>query len=154
MALTFPGNWTWRALGVDGEMNQDLLSNLSGYAEPLTYSYVLALGGPDVMPFDWGDYGVQFLQDENGVYDSLSIGGATYAADFGEEDYCVLVLTEDLMMRVAGITRYGTRAGLMWLMNNTDAFIHSPHYLLHWADLNDDGEVQLEEVSVVEWPSG
>jgi len=51
-----------------------------------------------------------------------------------------------MVVRVAGVTRYGTRAGLLWLTDHPDAFSEGDDAPLRWADSDGDGEVDPREV--------
>ena len=128
----------FRAKGVDAEMNRDLLDNLS--AEKL-----VILGGPLVEPFDWEEIGVKFVK-EGGIYRKLLIGNETYGAVYGYSDYSVIYIT-DTAVRIAGITRYGTRAGLIWFLRNEKA--ENGLYVVEWVDLNGNASVDSEEISLV-----
>ncbi len=52
-------------------------------------------------------------------------------------------------MRVAGITRYGTRAALMWLLNHPDEANGKLLIVVEWVDANHDQQVQEVEIRVI-----
>ena len=132
------------ASGVDRSMNADLISKIRA---PFTSSgVVIRLGGPAVDP-SWSSGGdVEFIR-RNGVFVGIRIGNQTYMSSFGETDYSLIERTKCgsfTFYRVAGVTRYGTRAGLLWLVNKgVDARLT----LLKWAD-DGDGIVELNEIEI------
>ena len=138
------------AESTDARFDYDLLSLLSGAAELDHGGPLVILGGPEVVPYDWESVGVTFVK-RGGYYVALEAMGIEFAADYGVRDYCVITLTDDQVIRVAGVTRYGTRAGLLYLLNNPNIFDLSGDrvLLLGWVDTNGNGLVELEEVFVL-----
>ena len=109
---------------------------------------VVRLGGPLVDPAGWSGAEVEFIR-ESGSYASLSYPNGTLRARYGVEDYAVVWVTRcgDLtLVRAAGVTRYGTRAALTWLLNSPT--ISGEYTVLRWLD-DGDGVVEMSEVTVV-----
>lgn len=149
-ASGFPASFRYVARGADLRLNEDLLSKLAGPAPPGQRRMIIVLGGPAVVSYDWRGIGVKFIK-ERGSYTSLEYSGKLYRASYGEEDYAVIYVNQDdMVVRIAGVTRFGTRAGLMFLLENTDLLQGTGPYLLHWSDANGNGEVDLWEISRME----
>ena len=143
----FPSFFAYLAGLTDRLENSDILEEFEGLAPEDRTTYLVVLGGPDVFPYDWSQRGVRFIR-VRGVYSAVSVLGERYEAEFGRLDYCVLALEPgSMVVRVAGVTRYGTRAGLMWLMDHPDAFSEGNNVLLRWMDSDGDGEVDPWEVA-------
>ncbi len=148
-ASIFPEKFRYVAKGVDLEMNTDILSKTAGPSLPGQRSMLIILGGPDVVPYNWRAVGVSFLKDR-GSFVGLEFRSKVYIAAFGEVDYAVIYVDrENMVIRVAGITRYGTRAGLMYLMEHPDLLSASGIYLIRWEDLDGNGDVSLSEISPI-----
>ena len=145
----FPSMFRYSASAIDAEFNRDLLEAFAGPAQPGYSGPLVILGGPDAVPYDWGSLGVSFVR-RRGYYVSVRVHGTEYFASYGVEDYCVISLGDGgEVVRIAGVTRYGTRAGLMWLLNNPDAFLRGNLILLRWADSDGDGRVELGEIELI-----
>ena len=145
--------------GVSAERGWNLTSNLSLVAEEVDLEFnddvlsifslegggpVLYLGGPVVIPFDWDKYGVRFGTCH------FTYQGEDYRASFGERDYAVILVdAENGQVRIAGITRYGTRAGLLWFLGNYDYVAGNDIVVLEWIDFNENGKVDLWEISAI-----
>ncbi len=132
------------AFGVDRSMNADIISAMGA---PFTASgTVIRLGGPAVDP-SWSAGGdVEFIR-RDGVFVGIRVGNRTLTPVFGETDYSLIERTRcgDLTFyRVAGVTRYGTRAGLLWLVNRG---VSAGLTLLRWTD-DGDGVVELDEIKL------
>ncbi len=144
-------SFRYMAESTDSRFNRDLLASLSGPAEPGYEGPLLILGGPAAIPYDWDSRGISFVR-RGGYYTALRAQGVEFQAEYGSRDYCVLALDEGGgVIRIAGITRYGTRAGLLYLLNNPGAFEVSGDsvLLLRWDDSDGDGRVDLGEISVL-----
>ncbi len=129
---------------VDSALNPEA-ARLSGAEPPST---VIALGGPQVYPHGWDGAEVEFLRDR-GAYYALRYPNGTLEASFGSEDYAVVWVTRCggiSLVRVAGITRFGTRAALLWLLSRGE--VKGEYTILRWVD-DGDGVVELPEVEVV-----
>ncbi len=138
------------ASGVDRSMNSDVILRIG--ASFTSSGTVIRLGGPAVDPgwFSRGD--IEFV-NRNGVFVGIRVGNRTYISSFGETDYSLIERTKCgnfTFYRVAGVTRYGTRAGLLWLMSEG---VSSELTLLKWTD-DGDGIVELDEIKVEKVDSG
>ena len=135
----FPEEYSVTAKEVDLSFNGDLL----GYFGHGNRS--LFLGGPAAIPFAWEEHGVFF----SGC--SLIVEGLDRRlnATFGVRDYAVILLEADGTIRIAGITRYGTRAGLLWLLQEYDLMAGRSLIVIEWVDLDGDGSVEYWETSPV-----
>ena len=151
----FPRSHHYVTALTDFRFNEDILSRMSGYLVNVNWSSgvyrgpFLYVGGPTKVPFKWRDYGVRFLR-RGRVYRALEYGGSAYEASYGHLDYAVvLVDCSPGDVRVAGITRYGTRAGLIWTMNYVRDLGQSGLFLIKWFDGNGNGLVESFEITVV-----
>ncbi len=134
----FPSSMSYSGMYADLLYNEDLLANFGGGA-----GGSVVIGRKAVQPQPWQRYGVKM--------DALSlwVNGTKYTASFGSEDYGVIYLTcEDghLTIRTAGLTRYGTRAALLYLLNNPEDVDGKVLIVLGWKDTNSDGKVELGEI--------
>ncbi len=139
----------------DFKFNEDILSMLRGYIINVNWSSgiyhgpFLYVGGPDKIPFPWESYGVAFIK-EGRKYTALEYRGSIYRATHGYEDYAVVLVdcsTRDV--RIAGITEYGTRAGLIWAVNYVKSLGYDGLFLVRWVDGNRNGLVESFELTVV-----
>lgn len=108
---------------------------------------IVRVGGPAVDPPGWKNIDISFIA-ENGHYNALRFRNLTFRSTYGVEDYSVIwkIQCGNLsLLRVAGITRYGTRAGLLWLVNHG---VSEEYTIIRWLD-DGDGEVELKEISKV-----
>ncbi|MCD6244624.1 MAG: hypothetical protein J7J65_05255, partial [Candidatus Korarchaeota archaeon] len=108
---------------------------------------IVRIGGPAVDPPGWKNTDLSFIA-ENGHYNALRFRNLTFRSTYGVEDYAVIwkIQCGNLsLLRVAGITRYGTRAGLLWLVNHG---VSEEYTIIRWLD-DGDGEVELKEISKV-----
>ncbi len=132
------------AFGVDRSMNADVISVVG--APFMSSGTVIRLGGPAVDP-SWSSVGdVEFIR-RDGVFVGVRIGNRTFTPVFGETDYSLIERTKCgnlTFYRIAGVTRYGTRAGLLWLVNRG---VDSGLTLLKWTD-DGDGVVELGEIKL------
>ncbi len=134
----------WAPSAVDSDLNPEA-RRLTGTEPPST---VIALGGPQVYPGVWKGSEVEFLRD-GGTYHALRYPNGTLESSFGSEDYAVVWVSRCggiTLVRVAGVTRYGTRAALLWLLSRGEA--DGEYTVLRWVD-DGDGAVELTEVEVV-----
>ena len=145
----FPERFRFVARGADLEMNMDVLSRTAGPSLPGQRRMLIVLGGPDVVPYNWRSVGVRFLR-ERGSFSGLELNSSVYRAVFGEVDYAVIYVDhDDMVVRIAGITRYGTRAGLIYLMEHPDLLGASGLYLIEWRDLNGNEDVDSNEINLI-----
>lgn len=129
---------------VDRRWNFDVISRFNG-----TATAFIRVGGPQVDPEGWKGMSFAFVR-ENGVYRELKLGNATYRAIYGSEDYAIIWRVKCgsvAFFRVAGITRFGTRAGLMWLLSKG---VEGELTLIRWVD-DGDGAIELDEISSIPW---
>ncbi|MBU7001055.1 MAG: hypothetical protein HXS51_09850 [Theionarchaea archaeon] len=145
------------AQGADYDLNQDFATSFSEYTTDTDAIYAVQLGGPAIHEGLWMKYGVFFMKDEGEHYSRLVSEEEEYQCVWGELDYCVLVFEvtqEGITVNIAGITRYGTRSGLYWLMEHWDIVAPSEEaplvLILEWADDNNNGAVDTEETVEVE----
>ncbi len=143
----FPTGFYYDAGNIDVAFNKGELSLFSGMLVGGNKGHLIVIGGPKVMPFRWEEYDIDF--NACGV----TVGGKEYAAVYGEKDYAVILIDyENDAIRVAGITRYGTRAGLLWLLDNYPYLRGKSLLVVEWMDINSNREVELWEVSLVQIP--
>ncbi|MDK2372300.1 MAG: family 10 glycosylhydrolase [Candidatus Korarchaeota archaeon] len=133
------------ASGVDRFLNADIISKID---VPFTSSgTVIRLGGPAVDPSWLSGEDFEFIQ-RGGVFVGIRVGNRTYTSSFGDTDYSLIERTKCgnfTFYKVAGVTRYGTRAGLLWLVNKG---VSNRLTLLEWKD-DGDGTVELSEIKEV-----
>ena len=148
----FPQGFRFTAREQDVRFNEDILTRFLGNSLSNQRAKMIVLGGPERILFDWRSVGVEFLR-EGGTYSAMKLlgSGSIYRATFGSRDYAVIY--EDCIegvIRVAGVTRYGTRAGLLWVLGHMDEVMEGPHLrLVEWEDGNGDHSVELWEVSPI-----
>ncbi len=135
----FPEEYRVVARDVDLSFSGDLLEHFGNGNRSLF------LGGPAAMPFAWGEYGVSF----SGCSLWVEGLGERLDATFGVRDYAVILLEADGIVRIAGITRYGTRAGLIWMLREYDLMAGRRLIVVEWMDLDGDGSVEYWEISPV-----
>ncbi|MCS7103606.1 MAG: hypothetical protein NZ992_06980 [Candidatus Korarchaeum sp.] len=136
---------------MDVEMNKDLASYFKSIGSASGVLRV-GLGGPATDPSYSADKSVRFLKGEDGLYRGVEFNGRSYWASYGQKDYAVVKVVrigEGYYYSVAGVTRYGTRAGIMWLSQNAQALSLGSTYLISWVD-EGDGSVELSEISLVD----
>ena len=124
--------------------NKDRLRGLSG-GTPLGYSEnLLILGKIAVKPQPMRTPKVRIEGNE------LRIKDATYTAEYGNLDYGVIYVScEGLTTWVAGVTRYGTGAALMWMLENPDELSGRMLIVVQWIDANWDNAVDPSEIVVI-----
>ncbi len=145
----FPDGWPfsskYRSLYVDLNFNDDLLKNLSGIAPPAERHNVLILGKLATNPQPWSKYDVRLTNR------SLLIKTAEYRYEWGVKDYGLIYINcqGNFTTWVAGVTRYGTRSALMWLLNHPDEMKSHLLVAVEWTDSNGDGRVEDQEIRVI-----
>jgi len=115
---------------------------------------VVKLGGPLVYPEEWVGHDTNFTV-EDGKYVGVEYFGEVLRSYYGEVDYCIISVVEcgeGAEILVGGVTRYGTLAGLIWLINNIDIVL-CMDYMIEWHDNNGDGKVTGDEINLI-WYSG
>lgn len=140
------------AQGADYDLNQDFARYFSEYTTDTDAVFKVHLGGSAIHEGLWRKYGAFFMKDEGGHYSRIVYEEEEYQGAWGEVDYCILVFEvtrEGIAVDVAGITRYGTRGGLQWLMEHWDVVAPSEEaplvLILEWVDENHNGSVDSEE---------
>jgi hypothetical protein len=132
----------------DVNMNKDLSTFKSiGSASGI---YRIALGGPGADSSYQGDPSFKFLKRKDGLYGGVEFNGKEFWASYGRIDYAVIKISrigEGYYCSVAGVTRYGTRAGLIWLSQNM-GMLSTGTYLIGWID-NGNGIVEMSEISLL-----
>ncbi len=148
--MGFPSDFGFKAGPSDERFNEDLLSGMRRLASTQRLHRMVILGGPAVVPFNWGSLGIKFLRIEGSYKGLRTPSGEVLISHYGEEDHAVIYRDCSRgVIRIAGITRFGTRAGLMWLLNNVGTFYSgSSLILVSWRDLDGNGEVELWEIEV------
>lgn len=146
-ALGFPGSFSYYARQADISLCGDALSGFAGRSVKEA-NFTVLLGGIEVFPtFQWEKYGARFERVGN-YYTILAFKGEEYRARWAREDYALLIYDPvDVVVRVAGITRYGTKAGLLWLLSNFSALNEERAILVKWVDLNGNGDVDPGEIT-------
>lgn len=143
----FPTGFYYYAGNIDVAFNKDELSFFSGSHVEGSEGHLIVIGGPRVMPFQWEKYDVNFNACD------ATVGNKTYTAVYGEKDYAVILIDyENDTIRVAGITRYGTRAGLLWLLDNYPYLRGKSLLVVEWTDINSNREVELWETGLIQIP--
>jgi hypothetical protein len=147
-----PEAFSLRTQGADYDLNQDFATYFSEYTTETDALFQVQLGGPAIHEGLWRKYGVFFMKDEGDHYARVVCEEQDYQSVWGEMDYCVLVFEvtqEGILVNIAGITRYGTRSGLYWLMEHWDIVAPSEEtplvLILEWVDENSNGTVDSEE---------
>ncbi len=133
----------------DINMNRDLSGAFKSMGSA-SGIYRIALGGPGADPSYQGDPSFKFLKRKDGLYGGLEFNGREFWASYGRIDYAVIKISrigEGYYCSVAGITRYGTRAGLIWLSQNME-MLSTGTYLIGWMD-NGNGIVEVSEISLL-----
>ena len=125
---------------VDIEMEKDQVAKLihSGWEGRIMF------GGPAVYSFDWKSVGVEFLK-EGSVYDGLVLDNTKYRIKYGKLDYGVIYVDNDV--RIAGVSRYGTRAAMEWYVTHYNMLDNGDVKIVVWNDINSNGKVEVSEVS-------
>ncbi len=149
----FPHGFRFMAREQDVKFNEDVLTRFFlGSSLPEQRAIMIVLGGPEKILFDWRSVGVEFLR-ERGTYSAIRLlgSGNVYWATFGSIDYSVIYRDcTDGVIRVAGVTRYGTRAGLLWVINHVEGVVDGPDLrVVKWEDWNGDRSVELWEISPI-----
>lgn len=136
---------------VDVKINKDLSSYFKSVGS-VSGVFRVGLGGPAADPSYSVDGSLRFLKGKDGLYRGLEFNGRSYWASYGQSDYAVVKVVrmgEGYYYSVAGVTRYGTRAGLIWLSQNAQALSPGSTYLLRWID-NGNGIVEFSEISLLD----
>jgi hypothetical protein len=140
------------AQGVDYDLNEDFARYFLEYVQETGNPFTVQLGGPAIHDGLWGNYAVSFMKDEGEYYTKMVHEEGEYTSAWGEVDYCILVFEvtlEGITVNLGGITRFGTRAGLFWLMDHWDIVAPSEDeplvLILIWVDENENNAVDPDE---------
>ncbi len=137
------------------KMKQGLGGRLSTRYDCEVDDHMVVVGGPIaslVAQKYCGQAGIAFRKEGENII--LSISGMEFVFKSGEwarKDYSIISLTlaeEKLVLIVAGCTRYGTKAAVLYLLS-TKAGLNQKKMVLSWEDLNNNREVEFKEVSVI-----
>jgi len=150
----YPGSeafWLVARSDVDAEMNSDLAQLFFlGLKRERVGGLEVVLGGPAVNG-DWPDGLVEFVK-AGGYYVGLKYVGVTLMAEYGYKDYAAVIPVksgDQITLFVGGVTRYGTRAALLWAATNFQAALTANLTIVYWRDKNGNGEVDpLTEIMV------
>jgi hypothetical protein len=150
-----PQEFSLVAQGVDYELNEDFSHQFAEYTSETENSFTVVLGGPSITEGSWREHGIFFMKDEGGYYTRI-MHQEEYTCVYGQEDYCVIVFEiskESITVNVAGITRFGTRAGLHWLTEHWDIVAPSEKdilvLILMWTDENQNGTADPDETAEI-----
>ena len=139
----FPKGMKYKGMYADLQYNRDLLRNLKE-ASLSQEKNLIMLGGPNAIPYPWEQYDVYFEGN------ALKVKDQAYTASYGERDYgTILFDCDNMVVRVAGVNRLGTRAALMWLLNHPDEANGKLLIVVEWVDANHDHQVQEGEIRVI-----
>ena len=131
----------------DLSMNSDISSKFKAFGTASGVNRIV-LGGPAVNPSYNAD--VEFLKSQRGFYSGLKVNGTEYWVSYGSSDYAVVTISKvggGTYIVAAGVTRYGTKAALLWLSENLP-LLGERTYVLSWID-DGDGKVEINEVGMV-----
>ncbi len=145
---TFPSGWPYsskyRGYTEDMEFNSDLLSGLSGKAKYWERDNVITVGWMAVKPQPWDEYGVEIREG------FMAVNGSKFFSGEGRDYGLVYVECKgDHSTRVAGVTKRGTRAALMWLLENQSYMRGKIVVVVEWQDSNLNGRVEGKEIRVL-----
>ena len=146
----FPERFVYEGRFEDVREVSDLLDVFAGEAGPNTRAAVVMLGGPYIKSIRfWMDHGIKFFRSGKPYYNAIDINGTIYKASEGKDYAVVSQECRMNIIRIGGATERGTRAGLMWLLENPDMFErYGRMVLLEWEDSNGDGQIDLWEISI------
>ncbi len=146
----FPERFVYEGRFEDVRESSDLLDVFAGEAGPNTRAAVVMLGGPYIKSIRfWMDHGIKFFRSGKPYYNAIDVNGTIYKASKGKDYAIVSQECRMNVIRIGGATEKGTRAGLMWLLENPDMFErYGRMVLLEWEDSNGDGQIDLWEISI------
>ena len=143
----YPDGWPYsskyRGYTEDLEFNSDLLGNLSGKAKYWERENVILIGWMAIRPQPWSRYGIRIMED------SIVVNGTRLFAGEGRDYGVVYVECDEHYTRTAGVTKAGTRAALMWLLENPWEMRSKVIAVVEWRDLNLNGAVESQEINVI-----
>jgi len=138
--------------GTHDERAGKIINQNAKSSKSLPNDNVVLLGGPKANPFvpEFNSIaGVSMIL--KGKSAKLFIGSKEYdlSVTFGKEDYAVVywLRWEGRFVVVGeGLTRFGTLAASLFMKNTQ---LEKQLYLIHWKDLNGDGDVSYDEIEVL-----
>ena len=143
----YPDGWPYsskyRGYTEDLEFNSDLLGNLSGKAKYWERENVILIGWMAIRPQPWSRFGIRIMKD------SIVVNGTRLFAGEGRDYGVVYVECDEHYTRTAGVTKAGTRAALMWLLENPWEMRSKVIAVVEWRDLNLNGAVESQEINVI-----
>ncbi len=143
LPTSFPAGMKYKSMYIDIIFNEDLLAKLFGPG-PFDTKNLFILGGPEVTPYPWEQYKVYFSLN------TLNVESNIYTAEFAHKDYAAILLDcSKNIVRIAGVNRYGTRAGFMWSLNHPDKLGGKLLIVVEWVDSNWNQKVEDSEIRVV-----
>ncbi len=142
----FPEGLKYRGAYVDLTMNRDLLARLAGLADVGQTEGVITIGRPEIVPFNWEAYGVEWEGR------AVAVRGEEFTAVSWERDYAVLLVDcVHMNLRLAGAGPLGSRAGLMWLLDRPETVLGKWILVVQWEDADGDGAIDPWELELVYW---
>ncbi len=142
----FPEGLRYRGAYADLVTNLDLLSRLAGLADAGQDEGVITIGRPEIIPFNWEAYGVEWKGQ------SVVVRGTEFTAISWEKDYAVLLVDCARMnLRLAGAGPLGSRIGLMWLLDRPETVVGKWILVIQWEDADGDGAIDPWELELVYW---
>ncbi len=143
-----PDGWPYtakyRGYSADLEFNSDLLGNFSGKAKFTDRNNVIVLGWLAVKPQPWEKHGVSLREG------TISVNNVPlYSNDFRDFGIIHLTCKDGFRARVAGTTEQGTRAALVWVLENYRDMVGKTLVVIEWKDVNSDGFIQPGELSEI-----
>jgi len=137
--------------GTHDERAGKIINQNAKRSKSLPKDNVVLLGGPKANPLvpEFNSIaGISMILDKEA---KLFIGSKEYdlRVSFGKEDYAVVywLRWEGRFIIVGeGFTRFGTLAASLFMKNTQ---LEKQLYLIHWKDLNGDGDVSYDEIEVL-----
>ena len=137
--------------GTHDERAGKIINQNAKRSKSLPKDNVVLLGGPKANPLvpEFNSMaGISMILDKEA---KLFIGSKEYdlRVSFGKEDYAVVywLRWEGRFIIVGeGFTRFGTLAASLFMKNTQ---LEKQLYLIHWKDLNGDGDVSYDEIEVL-----
>ncbi len=140
----WPRSAKYRGYSEDLEYNSDILGNLSGKAGLGEEGNVMFVGWLAVRPQPWSKYNIQLGEGRITMNNSMFISDE-------HRDFGIVHLTCEggFNARLAGTTKVGTRAALIWVLENRWKLVDKTLVVVGWNDTDMDGIIQPEELEKV-----